>query len=233
MKHIFFCGLISVLAMMFAACGDEVTKVTEVTSTGVPVIEAGEDLPVCESEAKGHMVFLEDSLEVYYCSGEEWLPVKGKNGTSGKDGQSCSVKKNNDGFTVLCGEDSVGVLQNGSDGENGLSGSDGRDGKSCSVTETSTGFDVYCGEEKVGILSNGKDGPSGSSGPKGDDCSLIDHGNGTVTQKCGEDEVTIYKALCGTTPYDPAGSKFCYGVTLYDKCNGKAYDVNTESCSEE
>jgi len=200
------------------ACSDDITKTTEIVQNGIPVIQTGENYPICDSTHIGEMVYLEDSLAVYYCSNEDWQAVKGKDGTNGS---TCTVENIPNGYKIICGEDSVGVLQ-----------STIEDKGSCNISSTSTGYDVYCGDKKVGELSNGEPGLPGSSGSKGDDCTLADNKDGTITQKCGNTEVTIYKALCGTTPYDPDGEKFCYGITLYDKCNGLAYDIKTETCVE-
>jgi hypothetical protein len=43
----------------------------------------------------------------------------------------------------------------------------------------------------------------------------------------------LYKALCGTEPYDPEGDFFCYGVKLYEKCDGEAYDVSSQECVDD
>ena len=50
------------------------------------------------------------------CSGEDG--ADGTNGTNGLNGTSCEVKslKTGDGYKVLCGGDSVGVLLNGKTG---------------------------------------------------------------------------------------------------------------------
>ena len=313
MKRIYSC--VACVFALFVSCSDEITRTTVIEESGVPIVAAGENFPTCKDANKGNMVYVEDSLAVYYCSSEGWLPVKGEDGKNGENGASCTVANIQDGFKVLCGGDSVGVLlngaagaagssgskgkdgesctlvktgtgydvlcgknvvgslsngkpgsvgipgnpgnpgescsvketstgydvycgdkkvgelSNGADGAPGSSGSRGDDGESCSVKETSTGYDVYCGDKKVGELTNGTAGTPGSAGSKGEDCTLTDNHDGTITQKCGTSTATLYKALCGTTPYDPAGEQFCYGIVLYDKCGGKAYDVLAEECA--
>lgn len=370
--------------ILLTACSDDIKRITEIDQSGtIPVISKNDTLPNCTAEEKGNIIYIEDSLSVYFCNSEQWQLVKGEqgtNGTNGKDGSdgengaSCSVKPIKNGFKVLCAGDSVGVLLNGANGSNGSNGTNGQKGTSCSVKETTDGFDVLCGDKKVGSLKNGLDGEKGDQGAKGepgescsvqisatgydvycggilsgtlsnglsgakgeqgekgdvgesctvktisngfevfcgevsmgtlvngtngekgetgakgengekgetgakgeqgekgdvgesctvkaiengfevlcggvsmgtlmngsngvkgdqgekgDDCTLTDNGDGTVTQNCGEETVILYKALCGTEPYDPAGTKFCYGVTLYEKCGGKAFDVRTEQC---
>ncbi len=71
---------------------------------------------------------------------------------------------------------------------------------------------------------------SSSNNAQGGECTLTDKGDGRIIQKCGNQETVLYKALCGTEPYDPEGDFFCYGVKLYEKCDGEAYDVNTQKC---
>ena len=71
---------------------------------------------------------------------------------------------------------------------------------------------------------------SSSNNAQGGECTLTDKGDGRIIQKCGDQETVLYKALCGTEPYDPEGDFFCYGVKLYEKCDGEAYDVNAQKC---
>ena len=73
---------------------------------------------------------------------------------------------------------------------------------------------------------------SSSKNSQGGECTLTDKGDGRIIQKCGAQETVLYKALCGTEPYDPEGDYFCYGVKLYEKCDGEVYDVNSQKCVE-
>lgn len=229
-KSVFIVSTVALLAFaatILTSCSDDITHVTETTKTGIPVFEHKDSIPKCSSENKGEMIYIQDSLEVFYCANSEWKPVKckdGKDGHDGKDGASCFVEAIENGYEVFCGETSVGKITNGTDGARG------DDGISCYVKKVEEDFEVFCGEESMGVLKSGTDGSKGPSGLNGDDCTLTDNGDGTATQKCGKDTITIYKALCGATPYDPAGDKFCYGVKLYDKCNQEAYDVTTQQC---
>ena len=77
--------------------------------------------------------------------------------------------------------------------------------------------------------SSEKQSSSGENA-QGGECTLIDKGDGRIIQKCGDKETVLYKALCGTKPYDPEGDYFCYGINLHEKCGGEAYDVNTHKC---
>ncbi len=73
---------------------------------------------------------------------------------------------------------------------------------------------------------------SSSKNGQGGECTLTDKGDGRIIQKCGDQETVLYKALCGTEPYDPEGDYFCYGVKLYEKCEGEVYDVNSQKCTD-
>ena len=89
------------------------------------------------------------------------------------------------------------------------------------------GIELTCGGKVVGTLQNGEDGAMAKN------CEALDDGNGTVTIKCGDgSQITRYKALCGTEPYDPE-NKVCLSVddndgkiigTLAPLCNGKPYN---------
>lgn len=103
---------------------------------------------------------------------------------------------------------------------NSLKGEDGEDGSSCSAKEVKDGLEISCGGEVVGTIKDGADGES---------CSTSDDGEGTVTVKCGSKTETLYKAMCGAKPFDPQ-SKFCYGDSLYNRCDGKVYDLKTQYC---
>ena len=74
---------------------------------------------------------------------------------------------------------------------------------------------------------------SSSNNAQGGECTLTDKGDGRIIQKCGDQETVLYKALCGTEPYDPEGDFFCYGVKLYEKCDGEAYDVSSQECVDD
>lgn len=108
------------------------------------------------------------------CSGEDGKDgVNGVNGLNGADGASCEVKslKDESGYKVLCGGDSVGVLLNGKTGATGkqgvagatgAKGDTGKTGESCNaqVNSTKDGYDVLCGGKVVGTLKNGVNGES-------------------------------------------------------------------------
>lgn len=173
----------------------------------------------------------------------------GDNGANGRYGSGCYIEPFDDstGYDVYCNEKKVGTLVNGEDGANGESCTaksvDGgyeltcgdsvigtiKNGTGCVAEESSTGngFDLYCAGKLVGTISDGTG------------CTVVDNGNGTVTQTCGEDEVIIYKALCGSVSYDPTKYacedntvlKYCF---MIDEKTGDttktAYDTTTHYC---
>ncbi len=92
-------------------------------------------------------------------------------------GASCTAEllRDDSGYKLICGGDSVGAIYHGLHGRNGVNGSngaagndgeDGADGKngtngtSCYAEQIKTGFDLYCADEKVGTISNGSNGKS-------------------------------------------------------------------------
>ncbi|WP_406538482.1 FISUMP domain-containing protein [Fibrobacter sp.] len=178
---------------------------------------------------------------------EAWLAsLKGANGSNGTN---CSVSKSGSTTTIDCGGENTATITDGAPGSSGSqgpkgdpgsSGSKGADGVGCSVqSDGNGGAIVICGASSSSVaISKGEPGSSGSKGDTGYGCDIVDDGSGTLSVKCGPDgnptsTATIYKAVCGTTPYDPA-AKFCVGVTLYELCgdNKETYDPTGYECVE-
>ena len=191
----------------------------------------------CDTTNKGEMLFVMDSSEAFFCDGKSWQTLKGekgetgdagKDGSDGANGTSCTVKsvKNKDdlrGLEVTCGKTVVDTIWNGAagkdgkPGDSGKDGSDGANGTNCTAKSVENdaglkGFELTCGETVVGTIWNGKKGGDGETGKEGASCSLTDDGNGSVVVTCGEGDdattATLYKAVCGTKPYDPE-KQFC------------------------
>lgn len=185
------CFVLAVFIVMFlAACGDDVTKVTNITqeTSGLEVVASADSLEKCTAGRSGEMKFAQKENAVYVCADSAWkkASTEGKDGSDGKDGASCTVELlvDRSGYKVVCGGDSVGVIFNG---------------------------------EK------------GSAGKDGETCSFADNGDGTILQICGRDSVTLYKALCGNKPFDPAKS-FCVADSAVSLCGGKVYDLSENFC---
>ena len=173
--------------------------------------------------------------------------TNGTNGTNGKDGTSCSVAKaeNSDDVVLTCGKESV-TIHNGVDGQPGTpgtNGTNGKDGTSCSVAKAEGSDDVIvtCGEKSV-TIHNGVDGQpgtpgtNGTNGKDGSSCKIASDKDGVVQLQCGEGEnavfTELYKAMCGTKPYDPKKS-FCTAKgEVYELCDGETYDTQHEFCYE-
>ena len=217
--------------LALSACGDDVTKVyqTAEENSGMEIAKSANDFGDCDSASVGKMMFASDENAAYICADSGWTPLSEK-ASDGKDGASCTAEllKDSTGYKIMCGEDSVGVVLNGKTGAKGAKGEDGEagaageNGTSCAVEmlADSTGYKVVCGEDSVGVILNGLDGNG---------CSLKDNGDGTLSQVCGADSVTLYKALCGNNPFDPAKS-FCYADSVYALCGEKTFDPDKQIC---
>ncbi len=200
-----------------SACGDDVTKVTN-EIPGMEVVASADSLGKCESSNVGKTVFASDENAAYICADSGWVPLSKK-----QEDVVCAAEQLSDssGYKIVCGEDLVGVVKNGANGKDGESG---ENGPSCVVENLSDGssYKVVCGGDSVGVVKNGVDGS---------DCSLADNGDGTVSQICGADTITFYKAFCEGSVYDPERA-FCSGDSLYS-CGGKAYDPAAKFCAED
>ncbi len=162
---------------VLAACGDDVTKVT---NSGVEVVASADSLGKCTEEISGEMKFVSKENAVFVCADSAWQNVSAA-GKDSSDGKSCSVEMlaDSSGYKVVCDGDSVGVILDG-------------------------------------LASEG--------------CSLTDDGKGMVTQVCGEDTVSFYKGLCGSSPYEPLKG-FCFEDSVYS-CEGKPYNPSKQFCYE-
>jgi uncharacterized protein (TIGR02145 family) len=174
----------------------------------------------------------------------------GDNGANGRYGSGCYIEPFDDstGYDVYCNEKKVGTLVNGEDGANG---------ESCTAKSVDGGYELTCGDSVIGTIKNGTGcvAEESSSGngfdlycagklvgtiSDGTGCTVVDNGNGTVTQTCGEDEVIIYKALCGSVSYDPTKyacedntvKKYCFKIDekTGDTTETTAYDTTTHYC---
>ncbi len=217
--------------VLLSACGDDVTKVTNVTNevSGMEVVSSADSLGKCDSSTLGKTAYASDENVAYVCADSGWVPLSQK-ASDGKNGTYCSAETLSDssGYRIVCGGDSVGVIvngENGSDGKTGEKGDAGENGSACTAEPLSDGkgYKVVCDGDSVGVIANGVD----ENG-----CSLADNDDGTSTLICDANTVTLYKALCGKTFFDPT-KKFCAEEMVYDLCGGKSYDIATEFCNEE
>ena len=202
MRTLELSALAVLTAMFFFACGDDVTKISQVTNeiSGLEVVSSVDSLGKCTEEISGEMKFAQKENAIFVCADSVWQNVS----VAGKDGEK---------------------------GGTGKDGSDGKDGTSCAVEllADSSGYKVVCDGDSVGLVLNGSDGKDGEKGADGNGCTLSDNGDGTLLQICGADSVTLYKARCGTRAYNP-DSNFCYGDSIVSLCTEKSYDISREFC---
>ena len=236
-------GLAATAAILLSACGDEVTEVTEVNEVGMMVIEKGEALPKCTSDNEGALVYSVDSAQAYYCVSRKWKTLNGKDGADGKDGEK--------GDKGDQGEQGV----KGDTGEKGEQGEKGEVGASCTVEQLpdSIGYKVLCDGDSIGVVLNGEkgdkgekgdqgvqgeqgpQGEKGDTGSNGSSCNIFDEGHGVLTITCNDGKnsrsSTFYKAVCGTSPYDPEEIAPIYcnngNFHLKDSRDGQSYRIVT------
>jgi len=233
------------VALALTACGTTENAETgneetgEIKLYGAKVATAKNQLPTCDSTLHGQLFYTLDSAVFYFCSELGYIPidlkgtdgtngtngangVNGVNGTNGKDGQGCVVKSDGAVKTITCGMTSATVT----------------DGESCTVETTLAGYDLTCGGKTFSI-ANGKDGKDGKDGEDGEDgtlCTVVDDGQGTVTQTCGTTTVSWPKAMCGGVSYEPT-AYLCSEYQLIPKantlqCGSIYYDPNAYECLE-
>ena len=213
-RHYAYAAGIATSLVLFAACGDDVTEVTNVSeNASLDQVKKFKELPKCEENIEGTLVYVKDSAKVFGCTSDGWVRFNGldgadgKNGTSGDDGVNCTAKQNKKktGYDIVCDGKTVATIENGSDGKKG---SDGDDGVSCTAKQNKkkTGIDVTCGDKTVTI-------PNGIDGADGAGCTFEEGENGAVKVTCGEGDdansLTLFKAACGSNSFDPE-TQFCY-----------------------
>ena len=135
-------------AMFIIACGDTTEEVTQVIHDGVTVVPSISKLPDCSDDNEGEQVFVTEESEMRICADGNWYGVV-------KSDFSCTTKELKDkrGIKIICNGDSIGVVMNGSSGD---------DGSGCSVTgKTDSTVTITCGDKittlKIGSVSIGKD----------------------------------------------------------------------------
>ena len=196
------------------------------TSCTVSALKDGSGYDVlCGGEKVGQLLSAKDGEKGDKGASSSEKGDKGDKGDKGVNGANCTTKALEDGsgYEISCNGKSVGTIKNGSNGEKGAAGA------SCSAKtlDDGSGFEISCGGKVVGTLKNGES-------HTGAGCTFEDDGEGLITTKCGSDTkgVKLYKAVCGTTPYDP-NEYTCLGV-LFTKdgnfrpaiaplCNGEPY----------
>ncbi len=219
-------------ALALIACGEDTETVQVTDRYTLDMLGKGVSLTEekCDSTRTGQLLYVGDSSSIYYCTGKAWKKANGKDGKDGRDGKD------------------------GTDGTDGKKGENGTSGTDCFIEDFSEGFVLGCGATKAVVrydfelpdtchialrsdssyvLTCGKDTAmlvQGPQGDAGDICKQTDIGGGQVRLVCGSDSVTLFRAACGETPFDPEGPLFCYGDSLVERCNTHIYDIKKQFC---
>ena len=209
MKKLFLAASVAMTVVGFVGCAEETTNnVTE--TTGMTLLEKGAKMPDCTADNAGEMVYSTDSAAAFFCADGKWQSLKGEKGEQGIQGEQGPQGEPGEGKQGPKGEGKQGVA-----------------GESCTAQKLASGdgYKIVCGGDSVGVVLNGSEGQSAYelSGTtlseaewieslKGTSCKVAKDEGGAVTIQCGEGtsvtEATLYKAVCGSEPYDPT-KKFC------------------------
>ena len=144
-------------AFLFAACSENETSgyVTNINQTGVDVVASVDELPKCQKDNEGYLVFVKGENSARICIDGKWFATKD---SSNVGDFNCTTKelKDGSGLKIICNGDSIGVVLNGSDGKNGTkgdpgeAGKNGDDGASCAVEEqTDSTVVINCGGQSM------------------------------------------------------------------------------------
>ena len=144
--------VIASAAILLAACGDEVTEVTNIYHSGFNVVDSVKDLPKCTDDNEGDPAFVKQESSARICVDGDWVPMASDVGNSDF---SCKTEelKDKSGLKIVCNGDSIGVVLNGEKGDAGKDGKDGKDGEDgsgCSIVEkTNSSMTVVCGDSTM------------------------------------------------------------------------------------
>ena len=125
LSHVVAFGFIAFLA----ACGDDVTEVTNIYQSGLEVVDSVKGLPKCTDENEGQQAWVKGEPSVRICSDGEWFALSSGEGSDSDFSCKTEELKDGSGLKIVCNGDSIGVVLNGSDGKDGKAGKDGEDGK--------------------------------------------------------------------------------------------------------
>ncbi len=170
----------------------------------------------------------------------------------GLDGKSCSAEAIENGYKILCGNDSVGVVLNGKDGKNCKFFDDGHGAVffECEK-DTVTLYKALCDREPYDLhksfcYNDGKKDSvvtlcGGNIYDLAKDFCYSKGGKDSVVSLCGGEKYDLDTAFChesslyacGQKPYNPTLS-FCYNDGKKDSivtlCGGNIYDLAMDFC---
>ena len=166
-------ALMAIAAVLFGACSestsDTVMKVVE--KEELLVVESYDDLLVCASESEGVQAFVKDERSKRVCVGGKWRVIGGSSMETDSLSVQCYTEllADSSGVKIVCGEDSVGVVLNGLQGEQGPQGDQGEEGPK--GTDGGVGPDGDQGADgPTGFPGlDGQNGSNGSDGANGED----------------------------------------------------------------
>ncbi|MCQ2055114.1 MAG: hypothetical protein MJY82_07475 [Fibrobacter sp.] len=261
-KFVFATILTASVTLAITACGDDVTKVTEVHQNGVAVLDAGEKLSKqeCDKDNVGERLFVTDSAMVFVCDGESWQTLKGdlgevgEKGDQGEAGEKGDVgdagktgakggkgDKGDQGETGPKGDDGDKGAT-GKQGSTGATGAAGVSGTNCAVADTTDsetnlkGIKLICADTLTGVVWNGEKGDDSKlPGADGVGCFNKDGGDGSMTVTCGKgDNETTVVLYKGMcgTESYDPAKAFCSDGKLYS-CDDKPYDPAKSFCSDD
>ena len=147
-------------ATLLVACGGDSTteKIVEVAAEHTSVVASVADLPMCTDENEGEQAFVKGETSARICVDGKWFALKESDGSADVD-FACSTKelKDRSGIKIICNGDSIGVVQNGEQGE---TGADGKDGAGCTIADqTDTTVTITCGDKSM-VMNLGAGGLS-------------------------------------------------------------------------
>lgn len=157
MKKIF--APLAIAAVFFAACGDTVENVSQINQMGMDIVDSEDELPECTDENEGDQAYVKGETYARLCVDGKWLAIEGGKDTIVVAGDtvflgggdfSCKTEELADksGLKIVCNGDSIGVVLNGTNGEDGKKGEEG-DG--CTITQNDTAVTVTCGDKTTTI----------------------------------------------------------------------------------
>lgn len=145
----------------------------------------------------------------------------------GLDGKNCVTEPIDAGYKIVCGGDSVGVL---------INGQDGNDGENCKIaSEKNAIVTIVCGVGESADTTQLYKAVCGGKEYNPEDGFCF---NQVYYDKCGEevywpssqfcDNREVYD-MCGGKIYRPS-NQFCDNHIVYDYCDGSKYDPKTQYC---
>ena len=112
----------SLLALFYAACGDDVINVH---NDEYAIVESIDSLS-CGAENEGEMALVKSTGVLYSCTNGEWSVV---NASDAVDLRCKSEPlKDSTGYKIICDGKTIGTVQNGKDGDDGKDGKSGQKG---------------------------------------------------------------------------------------------------------